>query len=126
MFFGNPVLSLILLKSCAFARNILRFARHDHALGAGILLLSRYKGDRPLINPMCGSGTPAIEAAIDLMGRDAILNIAVYPGHEEGDAEGRMICEYLAGISRYKICATRVNILNSPTSPYFIIVETKP
>jgi hypothetical protein len=37
-----------------------------------------------------------------------------------------MICEYLAGISRYKICATRVNILNSPTSPYFIIVETKP
>ena len=66
------------------------------------------------------------EAAIELMGRDAILNIAVYPGHEEGDAEGRMICEYLAGISRYKICATRVNILNSPTSPYFIIVETKP
>ena len=69
---------------------------------------------------------PAVEAAIDLMDRDAILNIAVYPGHAEGDAEGQMLCTYLSGISRHKICATRVNILNSPTSPYFIVIETKP
>ena len=67
-----------------------------------------------------------MKAAIELMDRDAILNIAVYPGHAEGDAEGKMLCEYLSGISRHKICATRVNILNSPTSPYFIVIETKP
>ena len=58
--------------------------------------------------------------------RDAILNIAVYPGHAEGDAEGKMIQEYLASVSRHRICATMVKILNSPTSPYFIVVETKP
>ena len=69
---------------------------------------------------------PAIEAAIDLMARDAILNVAVYPGHAEGDAEGNMICEYLASLSRHKVCATKVKILNSPTSPYFIVIETKP
>ena len=34
------------------------------SLGAGMLLLSRYKGDRPLIDPMCGSGTMPIEAAM--------------------------------------------------------------
>ena len=32
-------------------------------LGAAMLLLSHYRGDRPLIDPMCGSGTMPIEAA---------------------------------------------------------------
>ena len=33
-------------------------------LGAAMLLLSHYRGDRPLIDPMCGSGTFPIEAAM--------------------------------------------------------------
>ena len=69
---------------------------------------------------------PAIRDAISLMDRDAILNIAVYPGHAEGDAEGQMILDYLRGISRHRVCATLVKIVNSPTSPFFIVVETKP
>ena len=69
---------------------------------------------------------PAIEAAISLMDKDAIILVAVYPGHAEGEAEGKMICEYLSGLSRHKVCATRINILNSPTSPFFIIIESKP
>ena len=67
-----------------------------------------------------------VTAAIDLMDRDAIVNIAVYPGHAEGDAEGKLICEFLSSLSRYRVCCTKVQILNSPTSPYFIAVETKP
>ena len=65
-------------------------------------------------------------SAIDLLAPDGILNIAVYPGHEEGEAEGKMICDYLSGISRHKVCATLVKIINSPPSPFFIMVETKP
>ena len=68
---------------------------------------------------------PAVEAAISLLDRDGIILIAVYPGHEEGDAEGKMICEYLSTLKRYQYCATRINILNSPTSPYFILIENK-
>jgi len=37
-----------------------------------------------------------------------------------------MILDYLAGISRHRVCATLVKIINSPTSPFFIVVETKP
>ena len=37
-----------------------------------------------------------------------------------------MVCEYLASLSRFKVCVTRVQIINSPTSPYFLMVETKP
>ena len=45
----------------------------------------------------------------------------------EDDKEiNRLICEYLSTLSRYKVCATRINILNSPTSPFFIIIENKP
>ncbi len=36
----------------------------SETLGAGIVLLSRYRADIPLIDPMCGSGTMPIEAAM--------------------------------------------------------------
>lgn len=36
----------------------------SETLGAGILELSRYRADLPLIDPMCGSGTMPIEAAM--------------------------------------------------------------
>ena len=68
---------------------------------------------------------PAVEAAIRLRDRDAILNIAVYPGHEEGELEGKMHCEFFAKLGRRKICISQIKILNSPTSPYFMVVETK-
>jgi hypothetical protein len=68
---------------------------------------------------------PAVMGAINLLDAKSILLVAIYPGHEEGDLEGKMIVDYLSGLSRFKVCATRVNILNSPNSPYFIIVERK-
>lgn len=36
----------------------------SETLGAGIVLLSHYKADIPLLDPMCGSGTMPIEAAM--------------------------------------------------------------
>ena len=87
--------------------------------------LGRLPGGDKSITTMRETTMPAIEAAIDLLGDDAILNIAVYPGHPEGDAEGRMIEEYLESLSRFKVCATKVKIVNSVTSPYFFMIETK-
>ena len=93
---------------------------------AGMFNLGYLPGGDKRITTMRETTMPAIEAAIDLLAPDGILNIAVYPGHEEGEAEGKMICDYLSGISRHKVCATLVKIINSPTSPFFIMVETKP
>ena len=98
----------------------------DTPIKAGMFNLGYLPGGDKRITTMRETTMPAIEAAIDLLAPDGILNIAVYPGHEEGAAEGKMICEYLEGISRHKVCATLVKILNSPTSPFFIMVETKP
>lgn len=36
----------------------------SETLGAAIVLLSRYRGELPLVDPMCGSGTMPIEAAM--------------------------------------------------------------
>ena len=93
---------------------------------AGMFNLGYLPGSDKTVTTMRETTLPAIEAAIDLMDKDAIILVAVYPGHAEGEAEGKLICEYLSSLSRFKVCATRINILNSPTSPFFIIIESKP
>jgi len=41
----------------------------QETLAAGVILATRYDGSVPLVNPMCGSGTLAIEAALIASGR---------------------------------------------------------
>ncbi len=92
---------------------------------AGMFNLGYLPGGDKRITTLRETTMPAVEAAIRLLDRDGILNIAVYPGHEEGELEGRMLCDYFATLDRKKICVSQIKILNSPTSPYFMVVETK-
>lgn len=92
---------------------------------AGMFNLGYLPGGDKRITTLRETTMPAVEAAIRLLDRDSILNIAVYPGHEEGELEGKMLCEYFAKLDRRKICISQIKILNSPTSPYFMVVETK-
>ena len=69
---------------------------------------------------------PAVAAAIDLLAPDGALIVAIYPGHEEGALEGDMLREYFKTLSKYRICASEFHILNSPTSPYFYLIEKSP
>lgn len=92
---------------------------------AGMFNLGYLPGGDKSITTMRATTLPAIEAAISLLDRDGILLIAVYPGHEEGDLEGKEISEYLSTLSRFKVCCTKVQIINSPASPYFMMVESK-
>jgi hypothetical protein len=82
-------------------------------------------GDKT-ITTMRETTMPAVEAAIDLLLPDGVLIIAIYPGHEEGALEGDMLREYFKTLSRFKICASEFHILNSPTSPYFFLIEKSP
>ena len=69
---------------------------------------------------------PAVEAALELLAPDGVLIVAIYPGHEEGALEGEMLREYFSHLSRFRICPSEFKILNSPTSPYFFLVEKSP
>ena len=68
---------------------------------------------------------PAVRAAIELLAPDGVLIVAIYPGHLEGELEGEELRESFKTLSKYKICASEFHILNSPTSPYFYLIESK-
>ena len=94
-------------------------------IDGGMFNLGYLPGGDKRITTLRETTMPAVEAAIELLAPDGILCVAVYPGHAEGEAEGEMLTEYLSTLPRWHLCATKIKILNSPTSPYFIIIEKK-
>ena len=81
------------------------------------------RSGRKAVTTMLKTTMPAVEAAIDLLAPDGVLLVAIYPGHEEGAREGDALREYFSTLSRFEICASEFRILNSPTSPYFYLIE---
>jgi predicted methyltransferase len=92
---------------------------------AGMFNLGYLPGSDKSVTTMRVTTMPAIEAAIELLDHGGVLLVAVYPGHAEGDAEGKMVLDYFQTLDRHVICCTLIRILNSPTSPFFIVVEKK-
>lgn len=92
---------------------------------AGMFNLGYLPGGDKRLTTLRETTMPAVEGAISLLGEDSILLIAVYPGHAEGAAEGEMLQAYFSTLDRRKICATQIRIVNSPTSPFFFVLETK-
>lgn len=97
----------------------------DRPIKAGMFNLGWLPGGDKSITTMRKTTLPAIKSAIELMDRDAVITVAIYPGHAEGDAEGKMVAEFLATPVRYRYCCTQIKIVNSPTSPYFFVIESK-
>ncbi len=96
-------------------------------INAGVFNLGYLPGSgKKHITTMRHTTMQAVEAAIELLAPDGALIIAVYPGHREGELEGEMLREFFKTTSRFQICPTEVHILNSPTSPYFFLVEKNP
>lgn len=92
---------------------------------AGIFNLGYLPGGDKSITTKHDSTLMAVDAAIELLDNDGIILIAVYPGHEEGTVEGNMLFEKLSQISRFKLCICQFKIINSPTSPFFYMIESK-
>ena len=84
------------------------------------------RSGRKAVTTMRETTMPAVEEALKLLAPDGVLIVAIYPGHEEGALEGDMLREYFSGLSRFRICPSEFKILNSPTSPYFFLVEKSP
>ena len=98
----------------------------DRPIKAGMFNLGYMPGSgNKSLTTMRETTLPAVEAALSLLDRDAILMVAVYPGHAEGRAEGLELERYFASLSRYKLCIAKFCMLNSPDSPFFMIAETK-
>ena len=107
---------------CASHHRVKEFVKEP--IKAGMFNLGYLpRSGKKTVTTMRETTMPAVEAAIELLAPDGALIIAIYPGHEEGALEGDMLREYFATLSRFRICASEFRILNSPTSPYFFLVE---
>ena len=71
------------------------------------------------------STLPAVKSAMEMLGEDSILLVAVYPGHPEGAAEGEELTQYFSTTSRFKYSIAQFRMVNSPESPFFFVIETK-
>ena len=110
---------------CASHHRVKEFVKEP--IKAGMFNLGYLpRSGRKSLYTMRETTMPAVEAAIELLSPDGVLIVAIYPGHEEGALEGDMLREYFKTTSRYKLCPSEFHILNSPTSPYFFLVEKSP
>ena len=98
----------------------------DEPIKAGMFNLGYMPGSgNKSLTTMRKTTLPAVASAVEMLGPDSILLVAVYPGHPEGAAEGEELSEYFSTLSKYKYCVGQFRMMNSPTSPYFMICETK-
>ena len=110
---------------CASHHRVKEFVKEP--IKAGMFNLGYLpRSGKKAVTTLCQTTMPAVEAAIELLSPDGVLIVAIYPGHEEGAREGDMLREYFKGLSKYRICASEFRILNSPTSPYFFLIEKSP
>ncbi len=94
-------------------------------IDVGVFNLGYLPGGDKRITTLRDTTIPAVQSALDLLNADGIILIAIYPGHAEGEIEGKLLTEMLSTLERKQICVSRFTIINSPTSPYFIAVEKK-
>jgi 16S rRNA C1402 N4-methylase RsmH len=93
---------------------------------AGMFNLGYLPGSNKVRTTMRKTTRKAVTDAIEMLAPDGGLLIAVYPGHEEGFLEGEMLREMLSSYSRYRYSVSEFHIINSPTSPFFFLVEKSP
>ncbi|MDD4772213.1 MAG: class I SAM-dependent methyltransferase [Eubacteriales bacterium] len=103
--------------------NVLNYI--NQPICAGIFNLGWLPGADRQVTTRRESTAAAVEAALGLLDSDGILLIAVYPGHEEGRLEGEMLEARLSKVSRYDMSVSKLQIINSPLSPYFYAAERK-
>lgn len=92
---------------------------------AGLFNLGFLPGGDKSITTLAETTLPAIAAGIELLCDDGALLVAVYPGHAEGEREGGLIEQMLAAYDRRVYCCSKFKIVNSPTSPFFFLIEKK-
>lgn len=94
-------------------------------VNAGMFNLGWLPGSDKSVTTRLETTLPAIADAIDVLAPDGVIIVAVYPGHPEGEEEGKAISEYLSRLDKRKYTCAVFRIVNSPSSPYFFVIESK-
>ncbi len=117
---GCPNNYTLILDSHANAENYIK-----EKICAGMFNLGYLPGSDKKITTLRESTIAAVKSALNLLDDGGGLLIAVYPGHEEGYLEGKMLDEFFSTLDRRLISVSKLCIVNSPSSPFFFLVEKK-
>lgn len=90
---------------------------------AGMFNLGWLPGSDHVITTLRETTMPAVEFAVSALDTDGVLTVAVYPGHPEGAAEGEMLSSYFETLDKKVYSAAVIRIVNSPSSPFFFVIE---
>lgn len=67
----------------------------------------------------------AVKEAMSALKVGGALGVAVYPGHPEGEREGKMLQEYFFTVDKKDYDIFIYRLLNVPDSPYMMIAERR-
>ena len=95
----------------------------NEKIDAGLFNLGFLPGGDHSLHTMRQSTLTAVNNAIELLKAGGTLVINVYPGHNEGRAEGEMLIQELSKLDKKLFCVSRFCLLNSPDAPYIIAIE---
>lgn len=115
----NNIKNVKLIKSSH--ANVKQYVKEK--ICCGVFNLGFLPGGDKNITTNHQSTIEAIVSATELLDYDGVILIAVYPGHKEGEIEGNLIREYLKCVDRHVFCCSEFHIVNSPTSPFFYLIE---
>lgn len=91
----------------------------------GMFNLGYLPGSDKSVTTLHETTLEAVKAASLLLEHSGCITVAVYPGHEEGAVEGRMLEEMLSSYDRKSFCITGLRIVNSASSPFIFLIEKK-
>lgn len=84
----------------------------------------RPTGDKK-ITTLRSSTLAALRKAVDFLDFGGVIVAAIYPGHEEGAAEGELIREYGENLDSREYDVLYHRLINIKTSPYIIGIQKK-
>jgi hypothetical protein len=100
--------------------NIAKYVSH---FKCGMFNLGYRPGGDKSVTTLTESTLKAVVDGISIMEKGGVLVISVYPGHAEGEKEGRKLYSLLSSYDKAYYSVIQYKMINSPTSPFIFAVE---
>jgi len=98
-------------------------AKYVPSFKCGMFNLGYRPGGDKSVTTLTESTLKAVTDGINLMQKGGVLVISVYPGHAEGEKEGRALYELLSTYDKVYYSVVQYRMINSVDSPFIFAVE---
>ncbi len=97
----------------------------DSGVSAIMFNLGYLPGNNHNITTRYETTLKAIEQGIDILKKNGVMTIVVYPGHKEGLIEREKLLEFLSTISQGRVNVLKMEFINQVNNPPLVIAIEK-